>query len=36
MTSLNQFFNSVQVLAALLVIAIALFYLAFERKPRKR
>jgi hypothetical protein len=36
MTSLNQFFNSVQVLAALLVIAIALFYLAFERKPDKR
>jgi hypothetical protein len=36
MTSLNEFFNGIQVLATLLIIAIALYYLAFERKPHKR
>jgi hypothetical protein len=36
MTSLNQFFDSIQVLAALMVIAVSLFYLAFVRKPHKR
>jgi hypothetical protein len=36
MTSLNEFFNSVQVITALMIIAVSLYYLAFERKPHKR
>ena len=36
MTNFTEFFNSVQVITALTIIAIALYYLAFERKPHKR
>jgi hypothetical protein len=36
MTSLTEFFNSTQVITALTLIAIALYFLAFERKPHKR
>jgi hypothetical protein len=36
MTNLTEFFNSVQVITALTIIAIALYYLAFERHPHKR
>jgi hypothetical protein len=36
MTSFTKFFNSVQVITALATIAIALYYLTFERHPHKR
>jgi hypothetical protein len=36
MTNFTEFFNSVQVITALTIIAIALYYLAFERHPHKR
>jgi len=36
MTNFTEFFNNVQVITALTIIAIALYYLAFERHPHKR
>ena len=35
MTNFTEFFNSVQIITALTIIAIALYYLAFERHPHK-
>lgn len=36
MTSLNEFFNSFQVIAALTIITLVLYFWLVERKPHKR
>jgi ABC-type amino acid transport system permease subunit len=36
MTSLNEFFNSVQVIYALMIIALAVYFGLVERKAHKK